>query len=362
MKILVIHATAGAGHRKAAEAVHHGFVTKTSHPTTIIDALDYTSPFYKKAYSQTYTFLISYLPWVWGAIFELIDQPALVPIVRWIRRCQNALVGRKLCQYLIHEQFDCIVSTHFFPNEVVSALKKEKKISSKLISVVTDFDVHTIWLGSGVDYYAVACEWTKEKIKTFGISDEKIFVSGIPTHETFQEFYQKEIIRQKLGLVEDAFTVLVATGSFGIGPIEQIVDSFKDVQILVLCGHNQSLYERLKRKESRLIHVYPLVRNMHEMMSASDVMVTKPGGLSIAEALVKGLPLIFFNAIPGQETNNVKVLSHHGVGLMPKSVEHIVQAIQSLRDSSEHFDTAVQKIKTLARPDAVETILKLAII
>ena len=110
-----------------------------------------------------------------------------------------------------------------------------------------------------------------------------------------------------MGLQPDLFTVLVATGSFGIGPIEGIIDVLKGFQVIVVCGHNRDLFRKLSGKYCALVKVLGLVDNMHELMAVSDAMVTKPGGLSICEALVSQLPLIFFNAIPGQEIGNIKV-------------------------------------------------------
>lgn len=325
MKILIIHASAGAGHQKAAEALFNVLKKSPYYSPTLIDALDYTHPFYKYIYRNTYTFLITKIPWIWQIMFSLLDVPFLQTLIRFFRRCQNHLNSRSLERFLIKEKFDWIISAHFFPNEVSAALKRKGNISSKIIGVITDYDVHRIWLAEGIDMYALACDWTKKKIKNLGIPEEKTMVTGIPIDEKFAILHDKQKLKQKLGIEDNIFTVLVATGSFGIGPIEAIIDSLKECQAIVICGHNKDLYGRLKKKAKPYVKVNGLVNNMDEWMSISDIMITKPGGLSITEAMACQLPMIFFNAIPGQETNNIKVLKEYGIGLYPKNLNDIIK-------------------------------------
>ena len=359
MKVLVIHASAGAGHMKAAEAVYQGIQRSPGHDVLLVDALDYSSFLFKRFYKQTYFFLIARIPFLWGFLFCLLDLPWLQPVVRWLRRAQNRLHTPQLHQLMIKGQFDAIIMTHFMPTEIAAALKRSGKITSRLITVITDYDVHRIWLADGIDTYTVASEWTKEKLKTIGIASERILVSGIPTDEKFSSRGDITALKERLGLAKDAFTVLIATGSFGIGPIEQIVRTLKDFQVIVICGHNRSLFHSLNSQNLPYVHVQGLVNNMYEWMAVADVMVTKPGGLSISEALVSQLPLIFFNAIPGQETGNVRVLKTYGIGISGCRVDEICTELHRLRTSKDAFLTALKRIQTLARPSAVKDIIAL---
>ncbi len=360
MKILIVYATAGAGHRKAAEAIYHGFkASACSDDVVLVDSLDYANPFFRKSYSGVYTFLISYMSALWGFFFALLDIPFLRPAVRALRRVYNFINARPFEAYLQKEHFDYIISTHFLGNEVAAALKRAGKIRPAIIGVVTDFDVHSIWLADGIDCYAVASEWTREKIISMGVPKEKVAVTGIPTHENFSRKKDIAQLRTKMNMKQDRFTVLIATGSFGIGPIEAILEEIKDFQVAVICGHNKNLYNRLKNRASDTIKVFGLVNNMDEMMGLSDIMITKPGGLSISEALVSNLPMIFFNAIPGQESNNVKVLASYGVGLSGCSISQMHEELKRLESSPDEFAQLKQRIKALARPDAVKAIMAL---
>jgi len=163
MKILVIHASAGAGHLKAAESLYNGIRNLTEHDVVLVDALDYSSPFFKKLYTGTYFFLISKIPWLWGFFFWILDRRWLQPLIRFVRRLYNRINAGKLHQFLREERFDYIFMTHFMPTEVAAALKRSKNISAQLVTMITDFDVHKIWLAQGIDRYCVASDWTKEK-------------------------------------------------------------------------------------------------------------------------------------------------------------------------------------------------------
>jgi len=359
MKILVTHASAGAGHLKAAEAIYNGLQKYTEHDVTFVDALDYSSPLFKKLYVGTYTNLVTYVPWLWGIAFRFLDIPFLQPLIRAFRRIYNTINCGKFHSFLIDEQFDVIFSAHFMPNEVASALKKSGKIKSQIISAVTDYDVHRIWLASHVDKFALGSDWTKERVEKIGVTESKVFATGIPTDEKFSSPKNVPEIKQTLGIRDDLFTILIATGSFGIGPIEEIIEELKSFQIIVVCGHNKKLYKRLSTSEAPHIKVMGLVDNMHELMAASDVMVTKPGGLSVTEALVSQLPLIFFNAIPGQETGNIMVLGKYGIGFKSSNINEIGQKLNLYRTSRDNYLSALKKTKILARPSAVKDIIAL---
>jgi len=359
MKILVIYATAGAGHKMAAQAVYNGLKNEPGVESVFADSLDYTNPVYKYLYSRVYTLLITRLPWAWGFFFGLLDRPALQPAVRVVRRLQNFLQAQRLHSYLLREQFDCIVSTHFFPNEVAGYLRQKGKIKSKLICCVTDFDVHRIWLHEGVDIYTVACGWTQKKMEALNVPLEKVKIAGIPTDQKFSQPRDRGQLRQRLGLKASAFTVLIATGSFGIGPIAEIISSLRGFQIMVVCGHNKNLYQKLSGLQSDLVQVFGLVNNMDELMAAADAMITKPGGLSISEALVIGLPMIFFNAIPGQEENNIKVLHGYGVGVSNCPVGEMILTLRQWQAHPVEFQEIKNNSRSLAKPSAVKDIIEL---
>lgn len=359
MKILVIHATAGAGHKKAAEAVYHGLLKHQEHQAVLVDALDYTNGFFRYFYPRTYVFLVTRLSLFWQFAFWFLDIPLLQPPIRLARRIYNAFNTQPLERFLIAEKFDCIVTTHFLSAEVSAYLKRSGKISSKIICAVTDFDVHHLWINHGIDVYTGACDLTADKIRRMVHGSAQVAATGIPTDEKFSVSIEKQQMRQRLGCRTDMFTVLLATGSFGMGPLEELIRLLKGYQLIVVCGHNKALYERLKSSNSPTVHIFGLVDNMDELMNAADVMVTKPGGLSIAEALVKRLPLIFFSAIPGQETGNIAVLKKYQAASDQGGLMDIVRRVDELNSHPQALENLRSRIDVLSKPDAVKDIIKL---
>jgi len=318
--------------------------------------LDYANPLFKKLYTGSYAFMITYAPVLWKFVYWLMDIPMLQGLIHIVRRFYNRLNVPRFHHYLIEQKFDYIFSAHFMASEICGNLKKRGKISSRTVTIVTDYDVHRIWVVDGIDIFAVACDYTRDRLKQLGVMERKIAVTGIPVDEKFIQVHDVVLLKDKLGLIKDAFTVLIATGSFGIGPIEAIINELSDFQVVVVCGHNKKLHSRLKAKARNGLHVLGLVDNMHELMAVSDSMVTKPGGLSITEAMVSQLPLIFFNAIPGQEINNVKVLKSYGIGISDCSIKDIGKHLRVLAGSKDAHRSAVNRTKELARPQAVRDI------
>ncbi len=353
----MIHATAGAGHRKAAEAIHHGLIARQVAGAAIIDALDYTSPFFRFGYSKGYEFMVGEMPTFWAAFFALTDQTWFLPVFRTVRRIYNGVNTAPLEKFLKQEKFDRIVITHFLSAEVCGYLKRTGQIASKLVVVVTDFDVHKIWLIDGVDEYCVASEYTKKRLMALGVEASRITVTGIPLDEKFTKARDKKATRKKLGLDPDAFTVLISTSSFGFGPIEQLAEYLQQLQLIVICGNNRELRQRMEAKANPRHKICAFVDNMEEMLTASDVMVTKPGGLSVTEALANNLPMVFFSAIPGQEAGNVRVLAANGIGLSGMPLRDLASEVLGLSASPAALNAAREKTKALAKPNSVGDII-----
>ncbi len=360
MKILIIHASAGQGHRRCAEAIYHFLIQNTSHSVTTIDSLDFTTSLFKFFYIRGYTFLISRFPKLWGFFYHLTDKPKNRFLNSSLRRFNNNLNSRKLRSFLKKENFDFIISTHFFANDIISVLKERKFISTKLICVITDYLVHYYWISSGVDKYLVACQRTKENLINLGVEEEKIAILGIPVDARFRETADKNDIRQRLNLDPQKFCVLMVTGAFGFGSLEKITQLLKDVaQLLVVCGNNQKLYQKLAKAYSGAnLKIFGLVKNMHELMSVADVIITKPGGLTISEALVKNLPMIFISAIPGQEVNNAAFMQELGLGIVAENLEEIKELVKRFKTDSEYLEQFKKRISEFSHLNIVTGILK----
>jgi len=356
MKVLIIHASAGAGHRRAAEAIYN--YLKQSQPDldlVLLDALDKTNALFKFDYTKGYTFLIRYATTLWHWAFWATDFKYLRPISRAIARVINCINSQRLIRYFIQENPEVIISTHFLPSELAADLKRKNKIKSKVITVITDYGVHPFWISAGTDLYVAASDFTKKRLIMEGVTADKINVLGLPFDPKFLNHFDRSILCYKLGIDPKKFTVLLMTGSFGLGPLEKIAETLhKDCQVLVVCAGNKKLYTKLFRKNLENVKVFGFISNAEELMAVSQVIITKPGGATITEVLIMELPVIFISAIPGQESANVQALAQFGIGFIPKNIEEIKNIILDLKNNPQKIEKLRYGIRIIQKPFACE--------
>jgi processive 1,2-diacylglycerol beta-glucosyltransferase len=360
VKVIVVYASAGSGHFKSAQALYNCLKQEPGNlDVRLIDALDYSNVLFKNAYIFGYVFLVNYAHWLWSLAFFLTYAKPLRRIIQWMRFVTNRLNTRRFARLLIRENPDFIISTHFLPAEVSSHLKRNKKINSRLITVITDFGVHPFWVAKDTDTYIVASDFTKGQLSFEGVGKDCIKVSGIPIDLKFLKQHKKELLCEKFGIHPDLFTVLVVTGSFGIGPIEEIVDLLHgEAQLLVVCAKNRKLYARLKNKDYPGVKIFGFIDNIQELMAVSDMVITKPGGLTISEVLAMELVPIFVSAIPGQERENMSVLKRFGIGWEIKDAEKIKDAVLDYKASPDRLKSIKEKIKRIKKPFATQELCR----
>jgi len=358
MKIIVVHASAGAGHSKAAEAIYH--YLKEYCPDTkayIVDILDKTNPFFRFSYKYGYSFLVSHVPMLWSLSFWITYFKILRPFTRPIASFLNRLSTKKFAEFLIRENPDCVISTHFLSSEISAFLKIKQKIKSRVVTVITDFGVHPFWVSYGTDLYIVASEFTKQKLLEQGISQDLIRVFGIPVDTKFLKEFNKDELLAKFNLDRHKFTILVVTGSFGTGPIQEITEAlYQEVQIIVVCANNKKLFEKLSSKNYPNVRVFGFIDNIQELMFVSDAIITKPGGLGISESLVMELFPIFIAAIAGQETENIKALAKYGLAREAANIHLIKETVLDLRGHPEKLSSIKEAIRNVKKPFAVKDI------
>ena len=369
MKILVTHVPAGAGHQRAAEAVHLALAqVQPEAAPVLLNALDGADLWYRWTFTRGYLGLVDGCPALWGAAYNFSDILSIRRTIYRVHRWSNAWHGRKLESIFITHQPDVIIGTHFFPMEVAGFLKTRGRLRARLITVVTDYLPHLVWSAKGVDLYAVACAATQEELMRRDVPKEKIRVVGIPIDSQFHRREDRPALASKLGLEPDRFTVLITSGGFGNGPVAKLVQTFlripETLQLLIVAGNNDTLFRKLEQMRPRMHHrvkVYGFVRNMHELMSVSDVMVTKPGGLSCAEAIAKGLPMILTIPIPGQETRNARFIAGTGTGIVAPSIEAVPLLVSELQKNPKRIQEIAQRASEIVYPNPALSIARLAV-
>lgn len=369
-KILIIYATAGMGHKKAALAVKAALDELAPRDTevSIIDAIDYTSDFVKWAYLKAYIYLVENVPTLWGLSYYLTNNLFFNSFARKIRKFSDWKNAKKLRDYVVQTQPDVIVTTHFFSSDLACDLKRIGQLRSRIITVVTDYRFHLWWVSPCTDIYVVGSERAKEDLVARHMQRDRIHVCGIPVDPCFSKQLDKKSILQKAGLRDGVPTMLVLGGGLGFGPIEAIVKIIDSIptptQTIAVCGHNKDLAKRLETLKPGLkkeIRIFGFVNNIHEYMGVSDILITKPGGITSTESLAKGLPIVIVNPIIGQETRNSEYLSSEGAALWIKKLSALKGALEKLITDPEKLQKMRASAEKLEKPNACYDIAKMAI-
>ena len=354
MRIIISYASAGAGHFKSAQAIYNYFKKKDpSLDIKLVDILQYSGPLLRLGYTKGYSFMVNYVPWLWAFVFYFSSLKLLRPIISRMHLFGSRISAGKFCDLLIEENPDLLISTHFLPSQLTSYLKGVNKISVKLITVITDFVVHPFWVSENTDTYITACGLTSKILIDQGIESCKIREFGIPIDCDFSKGLDRASVALKIGAGVDKFTVLIVTGSFGLGPIEKLVSLlYKDAQLLVVCARNKRLFRKLASYNYPGLKVFGFVDNMAELMSMPDVIITKPGGLSISELLAKELVPIFISSIPGQEQGNVSVLKQYGIGFKANGLNAIIKSVLAYKNDIPALEQIKTNIRKLKKPNS----------
>lgn len=367
MKILLAHAYAGIGHKKAAEAIRDVLAGFEEIELTTVDALDYTNKAFKFSYPRVYLFLINRAPLVWGFLYYLLDIKAVDIFLAPVRRLVHNLHAKRFVRLVLKENPDAIVCTHFLPAEIVSGLKRKGLFKGHLITVVTDFLAHSFWMARASDYFIGAIERTRQDLVRRGIKEERVKVLGIPCEPKFGVSQDRRQLIKKLGLDDGPFNLLIMGGGFGTGPVKKIVHAIYDIeartrknlQVIVICGKNRRLFEELSRKKSdpglRLC-AFGYMNNIDEFMEVADCIITKSGGLTVSESLSKKLPMIIIQPIPGQETRNCRILTGYGTAVRANTVGQVIDHVKDFLSSPEKIIGMRTRINLLAYPDAAKAI------
>ncbi|OGW79518.1 MAG: hypothetical protein A3G33_06895 [Omnitrophica bacterium RIFCSPLOWO2_12_FULL_44_17] len=365
-KVLFLHVEAGHGHKKAAEAVAKELqaLNRTDMTCELTDTLVYTPDRFKNSYAKIYFWMVMKAPWLWGLSFYVTDFLLKFGIGRWLRSIWNGMNSSALKEYLIEQQFDYIIFTHFFAPQVAGLLKQKGLIKSKLITIVTDVIPHRVWINEGTDLYWGMSEETKTALIQNGISPEKIIVGGIPISKVFMESPDVNGLKAKFSIQTGRTTILITSGSFGTGPTDQILEILKEwkekMQVIVVCGKNKNLYDSLQSRKDLFsfpVYLYRFIDNMHEMMSVSDLMFAKPGGITMCESLAKRLPMIIMSPIPGQESFNANWLLSHQAAYQINSLADIRPIMLELMKNPEKLQTMKKSIDIIAKPFAAKDVV-----
>lgn len=357
MNVLILTSSAGGGHTKAAEALKEYIEQRNpSSKAQIIDALKYVSPVIDKLILGGYLKTVKSTPALYGKLYDISESKNNI----YHLSCTlSKALSSKMMELVTKYEPSVVVCTHAFPLQILSALVKSQKLTCPVVAIITDFTIHDFWIYDNVDAYVVANQTIKNEMLDRGIPEDTVYPFGIPVSKSFLEHRNKNEILKSYDLQENLLTVLVAGGSLGYGEIREVIKhlcaSKIDMQIIVLAGKNKRLKSSLEKQIpslSKVVKVFGYIDSVSAVMDASDLIITKPGGLTISEALIKQLPVFLISPIPGQEKRNAEFLLNYGAAITISRYENIETQLRILLDNPSRKQYMMESAKLIAKPYA----------
>ena len=365
-RIAVLHATAGSGHKRAAQALAAAMTTLEPRATVReVDTLVFASQFYRRTYAASYNAMAAHTPALWGALYH---SWASAPVNRGtapVRLAMDRLNLRRLTRVLEREAPDAVVCTHFLPVEALSPSRGHGRMRVPLYCVITDFTAHPFWAFPHVDRYFVASDEVADELAGHGVERSRIEVTGIPVDPVFARPIGRAAAQSRFGIKPSEHVVLVMGGGSGVGPLADLAERLAGLaaqpRVIVVCGTNERLRtELMSRPAARAGRIMPLgfTNEVDALLEACDVIVSKAGGLTCSEALIKRVPLVIYRPTPGQEVRNAEYLEQGGAAVRALSSGEVETAVaRLLSDAAERKQIADAAAK-LAHPDAAERIAR----
>ena len=365
-RVLVLTASYGSGHNRVAETLAAEFRRAGAAATVVDHFHDLVHPSFDRASRALYYAMLRRAPVLWGAAYWIGDQLSVSsPLLMGF----NRLGVRKLRQRMLAESPDHVVSVHPTPVAALSVLWSRGMRIPPHTTVFTDFVAHTQWIHPHVDRYCVPAEEIAHDLTARGVPRERVVVTGIPVGQEFAQAADRAATRLALGLSPRLPVLLFMDGSSGgFGRLEdatrKILEMEQPLQAVVVTGREEALEARLRSlvagSEAR-VKVCGYVDNVRQLMGAADFLVTKAGGLTLAEALATELPMICFGSLPGQEARNERFAAMAGVALVASSDAQLHRVIAAALRDPVLLRNIQDRIRIYRRPQAARTIVDLVL-
>jgi len=360
-RVLILSTSAGTGHIKAGEALEkvfaqHPLVEAVEHR----DALEYTNKLFRDFYSKLYIQLVRSAPGLLGWFYNSSDEPWKTDAMRIRLDRLNTL---PLVKFIREFQPDITVCTHFMPSGIISHLLASEQIATHHSIVVTDLDMHAMWLSRTFHRYFVAIEETRAHLETLGLPKERITVSGIPIDPAFSMPVDRNEVLAQFGLDPVKPVLLLSAGALGVSPTEMVVSRLRELQqpaqTVVICGRSEETRERVQQivGDSTNFKILGYTDEMHKLMKIAQLFIGKPGGLTTSEALASGLPMVIVSPIPGQEERNSDHLLEEGVAIKCNEFTTLPYKVDRLLANPERLREMSQRAAALGRPQAAQTVV-----
>ncbi|OGC34779.1 hypothetical protein A2311_06500 [candidate division WOR-1 bacterium RIFOXYB2_FULL_48_7] len=357
-KILYFFSDTGGGHRSAATALMRAVdhLSREKYQQEMIDVFAACSGFLN-IFAKLYSPVIKYSPKLWGQLYYWLDDEKKLEQLEAISR---PFILQELKRLILEKKPAMIISVHPLVNHLTTTALQELDLKIPFVLVITDpVTLHRAWVTPKVDLAVVATKEAKAAAVEYGMPEKKIKVIGMPIDpKFFLGDKAKAKAKERGKLNPKLFTILLMGGGEGAGGMAEIIKEFQktgfDGQLIVIAGRNKRLEQKLQKEKGKFsfpMKVYGFTNQVYELMAESDLIITKAGPGTIAEAMAMNLPIIVTSWLPGQEEGNVKFVLQENVGRVSQEPKKVVSIIKEIRESGE-FEEMKQNIRRISRPQA----------
>ncbi len=366
--VLILSASVGAGHMRAAEAVEQALKQLVPEArVTTLDVLEMTNAIFRRVYGKFYIDLVNRAPHVLGYFYDMLDQPSISPNNPGdrLRLALQKLNLTSFMRFLKSQPWDLVINTHFLPAEIIASLRIQGEFTAPQVTVTTDFDTHRLWVNQPCERYFTATTEGSLYLEHWGVPAGTTFATGIPVHPVFCEAKDRNACLARHGLDGSRPIVLQLAGGFGVGPIakffQAILETKVPIQLVAVAGRNETLkaeLEKLPVPAPHLVKVLGFTKEIDELMNVADLVVSKPGGLTTSETLARGAVMVIVNPIPGQESRNSDYLLENGAAIKVNNVATMAHKLTQLLTDKERMASLRANVERLARPRAAFTVVE----
>jgi processive 1,2-diacylglycerol beta-glucosyltransferase len=369
-RVLVLSASVGAGHLRAAQAVE--LALRQLDPEAVVknvDVLELTNAAFRRVYAKAYLDLVNKAPHVLGYFYDLMDRPVSPRRTSdRLRLMAEKLNLRPFLRFLKSEPWDVIVNTHFLPAELIASLRKQDKLATPHLTVTTDFETHRLWVNQPCDHYFSATSEGSAYLQHWGVPAADISVTGIPIHPVFSQPKDRAECLKRQGLAGDRPIVVQISGGFGVGPIEEIFRGILaievPIEIVVVTGRNETARHQLELiapPERHRAQILGFTDQIDELMAVADIVVSKPGGLTTSEILARGAAMAVVNPIPGQESRNSDFLLEKGAAVKINNLATLAHKLTPLLQDPSRLGRLKENARRTGKPQAAFDIARRAL-
>ena len=363
-KFLLVTASIGSGHEKAARAIAQGI--EKSFPDARLDMVDFMSwqtSAINALMKAIYLKMLALVPNLYEFMYQFTAGKRKGGFIQLL---MAYVMSRSIKRLLRRYRPDVIICTHPFPAEAASHLSEEWRRHFLSAAVITDYSVHQMWICPHMDLYFVGCEFMKKQLIADGIEESTIHVVGIPVDEKFHQGKDTARCRETLGLSQNRPVILMMGGGLGLGRMGQALEQMEIIEepleLVVIAGRNKELKQQaqeLAASSHHSIHVYGYTDRIGELMGAADVLLTKPGALTLTEAMAMRLPMLLHEPIPGPETDNARYMSGHGAAIWLHAGDNPAYVLQQLLSDRQKLEDMAEAEERHRKRDTVDRIMAL---